>query len=91
MNYYFTQLNLDTEQQEMYNVHSPNFPGCITMGDGLDEASCMAIDVLPSFIETSIEDGATLPEPSDFEMARTKSLAHNQNLDKLAQPGTLFR
>lgn len=90
MYYYFAQFAPDAEQPGMYNVHFPDFPGCITFGEGLDDAMCMAMDALTGYIETSIEDGETLPEPSDFEAARAKSLAYNQKLDIPPQPGTLY-
>ena len=90
MNYYFAQFAPDVEQPEKYNVHFPDFPGCITFGDGLEEAMSMAMDALTGHIKASIEDGETLPEPSNFEAAREKSLAYDQELGIPPHLGTLY-
>jgi predicted RNase H-like HicB family nuclease len=47
-----------------YGVSFPDFPGCITAGRTLDEASRMAAEALALHIEGMIEDGDAVPEPS---------------------------
>ncbi len=65
MYYYFAQFIPDDERPETYSVFFPDFPGCNTCGDSLDEAMTMAMDALTGYIESEIEDGVELPEPSD--------------------------
>ena len=50
-----------------YGVSFPDFPGCITAGRTLDEASRMAEDALALHIQGMIEDGDLVPEPSRLE------------------------
>jgi predicted RNase H-like HicB family nuclease len=48
-------------------VSFPDFPGCITAGRTLDEASRMASEALALHIQGMIEDGETMPEPSKVD------------------------
>lgn len=46
------------------NVIFPDFPGCTTCGDDLDEAVDMAHEALAGYVEILCEDGVELPEPT---------------------------
>jgi predicted RNase H-like HicB family nuclease len=50
-----------------YGVSFPDFPGCITAGKTLEEASRMAAEVLALHIQGMIEDGEPVPEPSTVD------------------------
>jgi predicted RNase H-like HicB family nuclease len=50
-----------------YGVSFPDFPGCITAGRTLDEASRMAEEALALHIRGMMEDGDPVPEPSRLE------------------------
>jgi predicted RNase H-like HicB family nuclease/uncharacterized protein (DUF1778 family) len=50
-----------------YGVSFPDFPGCITAGKTLDEASRLAPQALALHIQGMIEDGETVPEPSKVD------------------------
>ncbi|MGA3196576.1 MAG: type II toxin-antitoxin system HicB family antitoxin [Terriglobales bacterium] len=50
-----------------YGVSFPDFPGCITAGKSLDEASRMAAEALALHIRGMIEDGDAVPEPSKLD------------------------
>ena len=50
-----------------YGVDFPDFPGCITAGQMLDEARQMAAEALGFHIEGMAEDHATLPPPSSLD------------------------
>ena len=63
-----------------YGVSFPDFPGCITAGDTLEEARKNAEEVLPFHIEGMLEDGDPLPPPSTLEQIR----ADLENQDALA-------
>jgi predicted RNase H-like HicB family nuclease len=48
-------------------VSFPDFPGCITAGKTLEEASRMASEALAFHIQGMIEDGEEVPEPSKLD------------------------
>ncbi len=55
------------EAKSDYGVSFPDFPGCITAGRTLDEARTRAVEALAFHIDGMIEDGQSIPEPSDME------------------------
>ncbi len=55
------------EPGSAYGVSFPDFPGCISAGDTLDEARAMAAEALALHLEGLTDDGQALPEPSSFE------------------------
>src|SRR3982074_839334 len=59
----YLQKNRDSD----YGVSFPDFPGCITAGKTLDEASRMAPEALALHIQGMVEDGDTVPEPSTLD------------------------
>ncbi len=50
-----------------YGVNFPDLPGCITVGNTLDEARVMAAEALALHVEGMIRDGDAIPEPSPLE------------------------
>ena len=50
-----------------FGVSFPDFPGCVTAGNTLDEAKDMAHDALALHIKGMLEDGETIPVPSKLE------------------------
>ncbi len=50
-----------------YGVSFPDFPGCVTAGEDLDEARAMAAEALDLHIEGMREAGDVIPEPSRLE------------------------
>jgi predicted RNase H-like HicB family nuclease len=62
---YIAYLHKDRESD--YGVSFPDFPGCITAGKTLDEASRMAAEALALHIQGMIEDGDAVPEPSKID------------------------
>lgn len=55
----------DSETHE-YAVVIPDLPGCTTGGKDLPEAIEMAIDAASGWVLSSLEDGETVPPPSDI-------------------------
>lgn len=47
-----------------FGVSFPDFPGCITAADTIDDIRKMAHDVLAFHIKGMIEDGDPIPAPS---------------------------
>ena len=50
-----------------FGVSFPDFPGCITAGNTIDEAKDMASDALTLHIKGMLEDGDKIPTPSTLE------------------------
>ena len=55
------------EAKGAYGVSFPDFPGCITAGETLDQAKDRAAEALAFHMEGMIEDGDPLPEPSGLD------------------------
>ncbi len=52
------------EEKRGYSAEFPDFPGCVTCGDTLDEAVDHAHEALAAFVEDMAEQGRELPEPT---------------------------
>ncbi|WP_158742903.1 type II toxin-antitoxin system HicB family antitoxin [Acidisphaera sp. L21] len=50
-----------------YGVDFPDFPGCVTAGQTLDEARRMAAEALLVHVEGMAEGGEAFPEPSSLD------------------------
>ncbi len=55
------------EAKTDFGVSFPDFPGCITAGQTVDEAKDLAQEALALHIKGMIEDGEQLPAPSKLE------------------------
>jgi predicted RNase H-like HicB family nuclease len=55
------------EAKSDFGVSFPDFPGCITAGQTIDEAKDMAQDALTLHIHGMLEDGEQMPTPSKLE------------------------
>jgi predicted RNase H-like HicB family nuclease len=53
---------IHTDNEPGYSVCFPDFPGCITAGDTLQETYSMAREALQFHIEGMLEDGEPLPK-----------------------------
>src|ERR1700723_302087 len=58
---------LHKDRKSDFGVSFPDFPGCITAGKTLEEASRMASEALAFHIQGMIEDGEEVPEPSKLD------------------------
>ena len=63
-----------------FGVSFPDFPGCISAGDTLDEARLLAAEALALHLEGMAQDGEALPEPSSIEVV----MAERENRDAVA-------
>jgi predicted RNase H-like HicB family nuclease len=55
---------LRKEPSSDFGVDFPDFPGCVTAGQSLEEARRMAAEALASHVEGMQQDGEPIPEPS---------------------------
>jgi predicted RNase H-like HicB family nuclease len=47
-----------------YSAYVPDLPGCISVGDTLDEVKRMIHEAIELHLESMREDGLAIPEPS---------------------------
>jgi predicted RNase H-like HicB family nuclease len=50
-----------------YGVTFPDFPGCVSVGDRIDQAIEGGHEALAAHIELMLEDGDPIPEPSPID------------------------
>lgn len=50
-----------------YAVEFPDLPGCVTGGDTMAEALFMAEDAASGWVLTELEEGKSVPKPSEYE------------------------
>jgi predicted RNase H-like HicB family nuclease len=50
-----------------YGVDFPDFPGCVTAGETLEDARRMAAEALALHVAGMIEDGEAIPAPSTLD------------------------
>jgi predicted RNase H-like HicB family nuclease len=62
---YIALIHKDADSD--FGVSFPDFPGCVSAGDTLDEARRAAEEALALHVEGMIEDGEALPAPSSME------------------------
>jgi len=53
------------EDEDGFVVFIPDLPGCISQGDTIEEAYSMIKEAKYVWIESALEDGETIPEPSE--------------------------
>jgi predicted RNase H-like HicB family nuclease len=53
-----------------FGVVVPDLPGCFSAGDTLDEAVEAAKEAAAAWIDTALDQGLSVPEPSTLEAAR---------------------
>ena len=63
---YYMKLNyrLDFEPDDEeggYVAYFPELPGCITMGDTIEEAAANAVDAKRTWLEVALEEGMQIP------------------------------
>lgn len=56
------------EKDSDYGVQFYDFPGCISVGETIEEAQIMATEALNGHIELMLEDGDFIPNPSPLEV-----------------------
>ncbi len=52
-----------TDDAPGFGVSFPDFPGCVTQGDTIDDALRRARDALAFHVEGMMDDGDAIPEP----------------------------
>jgi len=55
---------------EAFGVVVPDLPGCFSAGDTLEEAMALTEEAIVAWIETAIDTGQDIPQPSSIEALR---------------------
>lgn len=63
--YFPIAIHKDTDSD--YGVTVPDLPGCFSAGSTIDETMLMAREAIELYLDTLIEDGREIPEPSEIE------------------------
>ncbi|HZF52438.1 MAG TPA: type II toxin-antitoxin system HicB family antitoxin [Polyangiaceae bacterium] len=58
-----------------YSVDFPDFPGCVSGGDTVDEALRCAAEALSLHVRGMVEDGERLPQPTPVDVVITRKEA----------------
>ncbi|MFQ5959136.1 MAG: type II toxin-antitoxin system HicB family antitoxin [Alphaproteobacteria bacterium] len=58
---------LEGDDASGYGVSFPDFPGCVSGGDSLQDAAIAAEQALRLHIRGMLEDGEALPDPTSFD------------------------
>jgi antitoxin HicB len=56
-----------TPEESGFSIEFPDFPGCFSQGENLDEALAMAEEALNGHIRCLIEMNANIPESSEIQ------------------------
>jgi predicted RNase H-like HicB family nuclease len=51
-----------------FSGHAPDVPGCVSVGDTLDEMNAMMREALEFHFSGMLEDGETIPEPTTTDV-----------------------
>jgi predicted RNase H-like HicB family nuclease len=78
MRYYIALIHKDRDS--VYSLSFPDFPGCISVCDTLDDACALSVDALAVHVEGMSEDGDAIPEPSSLEQI----MEHPENRGSVA-------
>jgi predicted RNase H-like HicB family nuclease len=62
---YFALLRKEPDSD--FSIDFPDFPGCVTAGETLEEARKLAAEVLEFHIDGMLEDRLPIPPPSSLE------------------------
>jgi len=71
---------LRKEATSDYGVDFPDFPGCVTAGETLEDARRLAAEALEFHIEGMLQDHDPLPEPSSLDAV----MRYQDNRDAVA-------
>ncbi len=61
------------ENDSDWGISFPDFPGCVSAGETIEEAMQMGTEALQFHIDGMAEDNETIPLPMDLESATTEA------------------
>jgi predicted RNase H-like HicB family nuclease len=79
------------KEKASIDVVFPDFPGCVSQGETLQEAAAMAEEALSLHVGGMVEDGDELPEPSELQAPLPDWLAEDVAAEKAQYVETMVR
>lgn len=64
-------IKMNDDEGDYYNISFPDFQGCISQGNDLDDALCMAKEALELHLYSFECDNYPIPEPTNIEDIKT--------------------
>lgn len=63
-------IAIHKDPESDYGVTVPDLPGCFSAGSTVNEAMLMAREAIELYIDTLMDEGREVPEPSDIDTLR---------------------
>lgn len=57
------RLELEPDEDGGYAAYFPELPGCITVGESIEEAAANAVEAKRAWLEAALEEGIAIPLP----------------------------
>ena len=89
--YYTATLTPYEDDSGRYGVTFVDLPGCVSVGENLDDALRMAAEALSLHVGSMLEDGDPIPRPSTPEEAAVLDARMCEEEDIPDMPGTLHQ
>lgn len=89
--YYPATLTPHENGSGAYGVTFVDLPGCVSVGDNLDDALRMAAEALSLHVGSMLEDGDPIPQPSTLEQAAEKDAFFCEEEGLSHDPDTLHQ
>ena len=89
--YYPATLTPHENGSGSYGVTFVDLPGCVSVGENLDDALRMAAEALSLHVGSMLEDGDPIPQPSTLEQAAEQDARFYEEENIPFEPGTLHQ
>jgi len=89
--YFPATLTPYNDGTQRYGITFVDLPGCVSVGESLDDALRMAAEALSLHVGSMLEDGETVPAPSTLEQARAADMREAEEEGTTYEPGTLHQ
>ena len=68
------------KETDSYGAYVPDLPGCVAVGETVEEVKILIQEAIKFHLEGMVEDGETIPQPSSMvEYVETKIPAEELN------------
>lgn len=61
-------LGVIEHAEQGLGIYFPDFPGCVSGGDTLEDVIAMGTEALQFHVDSMVEDGEQVPEPSSVDL-----------------------
>ena len=82
-----TYLGAVNEEEGVFGISFLDFPGCISVGDSLDEVVALGTEALSGHIAAMLDAGEAIPEPTDHDLASVIDWLRDDERDTAIEQG----